>query len=191
VTARIHVVQTGQTTWEADKRFESPNGSPLTDVGIRTVQTIACELVTEEIVAIYAGDAEAEQQTADILTQELGLKVQFRPDLRDLNYGLWQGLTVDEIKRRQPKLYKQWTESPATACPPGGEAPFDASQRLRAALKAVIKRRKNASIALVARPTIVGVLRCLLTETDLDALWTLVDTGFTWTSFELAPDVLA
>ena len=183
--AKLCLVQTGQTTWEMDGRIESPNGSPLTEVGLKVAQVIACELVTEEIGVIYASDAEAEQQTAKTLAKELGVKIITDPDLRDMDYGLWQGLTIDEIKRRQPKLYKQWREQPAGACPPGGERPEDARRRLAKAVKAIVKRQKRKYVAVVARPLVIGLLRCLLTQTDLSKLWQVVDPTFTWCSCDM------
>ena len=38
-----------------------------------------------------------------------------------MNHGLWQGMIIDEVKRKQPKVYKQWQEHPENVCPPEGE----------------------------------------------------------------------
>ncbi len=181
----IYLVQTGQTTWDAEERIESPNGAPLTESGTQAANLAACELSAEDAQAVYAGDAEAEAQTAKIITDQLKVKLYLRPELRDLNFGLWQGLTHEDVKRRQSKLYKQWAESPAAVCPPGGEMVSEAVDRLKEALLAIEKKHKGAPVAIVARPMIIGILRCLLTGESLDELSTNIEQTFTWRSYEV------
>jgi broad specificity phosphatase PhoE len=188
--ARLILIQTGQTTWEADQRIESPNGSPLTEAGIETARTMAEQLADEGLSALYACNAEPERQTADVLAKALKVKVVGKAELCDLDYGLWQGLTTAEIKRRQPKLYKQWLESPETACPPGGELPTDAQERLIAAIKAITRRRKDGAIGVVARPLVIALLRCVLSHIDLAELQEQLDPSLTWVTYELDADAL-
>jgi probable phosphoglycerate mutase len=182
---RFCIIQTGPTAWEAEDRFEPLSGSPLTPAGMQIAGVTACELVTEEISVIYACQAEAETETARLLAAELGVKVHRNEDLHDLDYGLWQGLTADEIKRRQPRLYKQWRESPASVCPPGGEPLEDAQRRLARALKAIAKKRKGSESALVLRPLPAALIRCLATRTEMDRLWEMVDPAFTWCAVDI------
>ena len=183
--ARFCIIQTGPTAWETEQRFEPLSGSPLTSAGMQIAGVVATELVTEKIGAIYSCQAEAEAETARLLSVELGVKVHRHEDLHDLDYGFWQGLTAEEIKRRQPKLYKQWRESPASVCPPGGEPLEDAQQRLGQALRAIAKKRKGATVALVVRPLPAALLRCLAAQTEMDRLWEMVDPAFTWCAVDI------
>ena len=50
-----------------------------------------------------------------------GLRPRRIDDLRNLDQGLWQGLQLDEIKRRNVKVFRQWIDDPVTVCPPQGE----------------------------------------------------------------------
>jgi len=158
----IYVIQTGRTEWEAAERIESANGSPLTPEGERTAGCVATELTAEGIRAVYAAEADAEQQTAKIIAKALRAKVHRSAGLRDLDFGLWQGLTHAEIRRRQPKLYRLWTESPGEVVPPGGEPTAEAADRLTGALKAIAKKQKGAPAAVVVRPMIAEILRRIL-----------------------------
>ena len=180
----IFLVQTGQTRWEADGRIESPTGAPLTESGVQTGNLTACELSAEEVRAIYAGDGEAEQQTAQLIVEQLKVKLNLRVELRDIDFGLWQGLTREDVKRRQPKLYRQWVESPASTPPPGGETATEAAERLGVALGAIEKKHKDTPVAIVARPMIIAILRCLLTRQSLDELPANIDPTFTWQHFQ-------
>ena len=125
----LYVVQTGQTTWEAEQRIESATGAPLSETGLRAAEAIGQDLSGREIATIFACDAEAERQTAEIVAAALGAKLRREKGLRELDFGLWHGLTVEEVRRRHPSLWRQWEESPASVRPPGGETLDEACDR--------------------------------------------------------------
>jgi len=185
--SKLFVVQTGQTIWEVQDRIESVPGAPLTEDGADSVGRAADELAAcgSAIRAIYACDGESERQTATLVAQALGTKVRTEPELRELDYGLWQGLTREELKRRQPKMYRQWAEAPSSVRPPGGETLEEALDRLRSALRSILKRHKDDAAVLVLRPVAVGLLRCLVTHDPVEQIWTHVDNEFTWGSYEI------
>jgi len=184
---KVFVIQTGQTTWEAQDRIESAAGAPLTDGGRRTVQSAAAELASQvqDIHVIYAGDSEPERQTAAMVAKALGLKVRKASGLHELDYGLWQGLTMAELKRRRPKMYRQWLDAPAGIRPPGGETLKEAQQRLGKTLKDVLKRHKDETALLVLRPVAMALLRCLITRKAVERVWQHMDPQFTWGSYEM------
>jgi broad specificity phosphatase PhoE len=184
--AKIYIMQTGKTTWEDESRVVSAAGSPLSEQGSRTVQAAAMQLPVKEIAAVYAGRGEAEYQTAMLVAKKLKLRVRTHKDLHELDYGLWQGLTFREIKRRQPRVYKQWTERPGSIRPPGGETLEEARQRLRKAVRDIVKRQKGSPVLLVLSPVATGLVRCMLQGEVIGSFWRHVDRGFEWCSYEIA-----
>ena len=188
----VYVIQTGRTTWEEQGRRESAAGAPLTEQGAMAVQDAAVELADLNIKAVYAcTTGEAERQTAELVSKALGgVKVRNKKGLHELDYGLWQGLTVAEIKRRQPRAYRQWTRCPASCCPPEGEAPAAALERLRGELRGVVKRKKNGPALLVLRPVLAGLLKCLAADEPVADLWRHVDASFRWGCYEINDNAL-
>jgi len=182
--SRLYLIKTGQTTFEEQSRVESLAGAPLTSQGIEDVQTILKELAEKNIDAIYSSAGEAERQTAHIAGKTLGVKVRTAANLREIDYGLWQGLTVEEIRRRQPKAYRQWSEAPTTIRPPGGESLFEAQQRIHTALKSIVKRHKTESMLLVLRPIALTLLRCILEKKSPETLWRQSDDLKGWRHYE-------
>ena len=183
---QVYVIQTGQTTWQEQSRLEGAAGAPLTVQGAMDVQDAARELAGHAIKAAYACTAsEAERQTAELVAKALRVKVCDNGALHELDYGLWQGLTVDEIKRRQGKAYRRWTKEPASVRPPEGETLAEAQGRLGGALKDITKRHKDGSALLVLRPILVGLLKCLAGGEPLDGIWQNVDGAFRWGCYEV------
>ncbi len=165
--------------------MESAAGAPLSKQGKIRVQKMAAQLTDHHISAIYAGPGEAEQQTAKLLAEAIRAKVRTRKNLMELDYGLWQGLTLDQIKHRQPKVYRQWTTSPASVRPPGGELLEEAQQRVCKSVKNIIKKHKSGPHGLVLRPVVLGLFRCRLAGEPTENLWEHVGNAFEWASYEI------
>lgn len=182
---RLYVVKSGQTTWEAESRMDPAAGAPLSAEGARQARLAAGELAGRRIVVVYCGNGEAERQTARAVAKALGVKVKTRHDLRELDYGLWQGLTIDQIKRRQPKVFRRWRESPQSVCPPGGETLGEAEARLRTVLQDIVKRHKDEHAVLVLRPVLLALLGCVLDGGGTEDFWQRVGPDFTWGSYEV------
>ncbi len=181
---RVYLVKTGQTVWEHQGRVGSAGGEPLTEHGRREVFDALHDLGNGNIRAVYAGAGEAEAETAKLIAQRLELKLQPRKGLGELDYGLWQGLTGEEIRRRQPKVYRQWTAAPDSVRPPGGETLAEAGKRLKAELRRIVKRHKGESVVVVCRPVAMGVLKCLLTGLPLEEIWRQIDEGASCAGFD-------
>jgi broad specificity phosphatase PhoE len=182
---RLFTVQTGQTVWEEQSRFDSLAGVPLSDSGREVIRRVAKELVPHEPTGLYASPGEAEQETANLLAKELDLKVRTEKQMVEIDFGLWQGLTMNEIRRRQPRLHKQWLEAPSGVRPPGGESLSEAGDRIREAVREILRREKKQAPVLVLRPVVLGVLRCCFEEAQLDDIWKHASRDFTWKSYQV------
>ena len=180
----FYVIGTGQTTFEVQSRVESAAGVPLTGRGVEQVRDVLERLAGKRIHAIYSSSGESERQAAHIARKILGAKARTAPNLREIDYGLWQGLTVDEIRRRQPSAFKQWKAAPATIRPPGGESIDEAQQRILKAVKGILRRHKDESPLLVLRPVALGLLRCALENKSADRIWQQAEDNHTWYSYE-------
>jgi broad specificity phosphatase PhoE len=185
----LYALKTGQTTLDRDDRVASATGAPLTQAGLEAVQFAAGELADEGIGALYASPGEPAGETSRLIGMALGLKPRVRGELREIDYGLWQGLTVEDIKRRHPKVYRRWRENPAAVRPPGGETLGELDARLRGALNDIAKRSRKAAAVVVLHPVALGVARCILSGADLRTLWQQV-SGALWSRHELADGVL-
>ena len=188
---RIYLIQTGRTHRQEPSRLESLAGSPLSSRGREEVAGVAGELTGHDLGTIYASNGEAERQTAKLLAKACSVaKRKTDEQLHELDYGLWQGLTVDEVRHRQPKAYRQWTKAPISIRPPKGESIVNAQQRLRDALQSVLKRHKSGTVTIVLRPLAFNLLRCSLQNESIENLWTRMDSKLGWASFDLEKDAL-
>ena len=93
------LVRHGETDWNADGRLQGQTDRPLSEFGRRQARQLAEELAGEELDAIYASDLARARETAQIVAERLELPVAFDPDLREKDWGNWEGLTGVERDR--------------------------------------------------------------------------------------------
>ena len=93
------LVRHGETDWNADGRLQGQTDRPLSDYGRRQARQLADELADEQLGAIYSSDLSRARETAEIVGERIGLPVELDPDLREKDWGTWEGLTAVERDR--------------------------------------------------------------------------------------------
>jgi broad specificity phosphatase PhoE len=93
------LVRHGETDWNADGLLQGHTDRPLSDFGRRQARQLAEELEGEPFDAIYASDLARARETAEIAGERLGLPIVLDPDLREKDWGSWEGLTAVERDR--------------------------------------------------------------------------------------------
>jgi broad specificity phosphatase PhoE len=93
------LVRHGETDWNADGRLQGQTDRPLSDYGRGQARQLAEDLEGEGLDAIYSSDLSRARETAEIVGERLGLPVELDPDLREKDWGTWEGLTSVERDR--------------------------------------------------------------------------------------------
>jgi broad specificity phosphatase PhoE len=168
---RVALIRPGTTDFDEQQRIQGDLDVPLNAHGREEVEQIADELRDLSPEAIYYGTGEPCASAAAAIARRSGCKVKSVRDLRNANLGLWQGLKQEDIRRKHPRVYRQWHESPATICPPDGESLPDAFQRACKAVSALLKKhRKGETIGIVVSEPMASLVRCCLNNEDLTDL---------------------
>lgn len=90
------LVRHGETDWNAEGRLQGHTDRPLNEHGRSQAKELAEKLAGDGADAIYASDLTRAKETAEIVGARLGLAVVIDADLREKNWGSWEGLTGDE-----------------------------------------------------------------------------------------------
>lgn len=153
----VILIRPGWTDFDEQKRIQGSLDLPLNPRGQKQVAELIDTLHDITLEVIYAAPSEPACSTAEAIGAGLDVPVKELKGLRNLDQGLWQGLLLDDLRRKYPKVYKQWQESPETICPPGGETVSDALKRARKALIKPLKRKD--SFAVVASEPLATLIR--------------------------------
>ena len=159
---QVVLIRPGSTVYDEENRVQGILDIPLSERGRLEVVALAESLTGITLAALYCGPGESVIRTAEAVGKVLGLRPKRVDDLRNLDQGLWQGLQVDELKRRHMRVFRQWLDAPLTICPPQGEDVELAMQRIKDALKPLVRRHKDEAIGLVAGEPIAQLIACHL-----------------------------
>src|SRR4029077_8546232 len=102
--------------------FSGLRDLPLSANGTRQAKAAACRLAAgAPIDAVVSSPLQRAVATAAIAASELGLTADIDDDLRETDFGDWDGFTLEEIQGRWPGAAAGWRGDPEPA-PPGGGA---------------------------------------------------------------------
>lgn len=163
-----------ETVWSAAGRIAGRTPLPLTETGQALVHSWTNALPGKQLRTVFSSDEQASTETARVVAQRCSAKHKILPDLVEVDAGLWDGLTTDELKRRYPKVFKRWLEDPSTVCPPEGEAVAAARERLAASLEQMTRKLGHHEAAAVLGPVAFGIMRCVIESAELVALRSLM-----------------
>jgi len=118
----------GQTTWNAEGRFQGHTDIPLDDVGVAQARRAAGMLAALRPDAIVSSDLGRAVSTAQPLARLTSLVITLDKDLRERSGGLWEGLVSQEIRERWPAEHAAWN-------PPEGESREAVAERVAGAFR--------------------------------------------------------
>ena len=167
----IVLIRPGSTDYDVQERIQGSLDIPLNEQGTAEVAQAVEQLRDKGIETVYSPVSQPSLQTAEIIAKALGIKRKKIERLESLNQGLWQGMLVEDVRHKQPKVYRQWQEQPENVCPPDGEMLSQADERVRAALVKLLKRHKEGVIGLVVPEPLLSLARRFITHGELGDLW--------------------
>jgi broad specificity phosphatase PhoE len=158
------VIRPGETDFDQQSRIQGGLDLPLSETGRRQVRDLIGRLSQLSIDIVYASPTEPALSTAREVAASLDVPVKELEGLENLSHGLWEGMRLDEVRRKHPRVFKQWRESPKAVCPPEGESCAEAHERVRRALKRPSRRRQP--FAIVAPEPLATLIASILRGQD-------------------------
>lgn len=183
------LIRPGATEYDRQGRIQGTLDIPLSDEGHRQVARIVEELRGQEISALYVTPSQAAQETGAAIAKAFHLKPRKLEKLHNLDQGLWQGMLVEDVKLKQPKVYRQWQEQPEMVCPPGGEMLSAARQRVRQVIGRLLKKHKDGVVAIVVPEPMASVVCNVLRQDALTDLWGNGEAT-RWETITVQPDAV-
>jgi broad specificity phosphatase PhoE len=102
VPTTLLLVRHGETDWNRERRYQGHADTSLNEEGRRQAVELAELLRGERLDAVYTSPLRRASETASIIADLLGLKARVLEELREIDVGDWQGMTVDEVQTRYP-----------------------------------------------------------------------------------------
>ncbi len=152
------IARHGETAWNAQRRFQGHSDTDLSPVGLRQSRALAARLASAAPDALYCSDLGRAVRTAEHLRELTGLEIRLEPDLRERAYGIFEGLTTQEIQDRLPAEYDCFRSRDPDWAIPGGESTRAKHTRAVAVMNRLCDRHPGARIAVVTHGGILDSL---------------------------------
>ena len=155
--ARLIFVRHAEPDEEMRDRVYGRLDPDLSARGREYAAAIAAELAGEPIAAVYASPRLRALATAEPLAVRLGVETRVEDDLREIDFGELEGLTLAEAVERYP-VESQWTAAPAGALFPGGESVAGLRARTIAAAQSIAARQNGETAAVFAHALVIRAI---------------------------------
>ncbi|MBX7165224.1 MAG: histidine phosphatase family protein [Pirellulales bacterium] len=168
---QIALIRPGASDFAEQGRIQGTLDIPLNEHGREEVQREIDGLRQLNLDALYASDSEPAWSTAADIAKALKLRVKKLDNMHNLDHGLWQGLTVEEVRLKHPRVYRQWQDQPESVCPPSGEMLVDARRRVQAVLARLFKKHRQGVVGLVLPEPLASLVCSELRHAAVGDLW--------------------
>ena len=137
---QLFLVRHGQTVKNLAGIAQGWSDSELSDEGREQVRRLAQRLANAGATALYSSTLGRALSTAEAIREVTGLEIIPLDDLREMNYGGWEGRSFLDVRRQDEAIYRQWIADENCPCPEG-ESHADVRRRLERAFASIDSER--------------------------------------------------
>ncbi len=152
---RVLLVRHGQSTWNAEGRWQGSADPPLSVLGEHQAAAAAEAVRAIEVVRVVTSDLERSRRTGELLCPA-GTTVAVEAALRERHAGEWEGLTKTEIEAGYPGFLA------AHRSPPGFEDDETLLARVLPAIEALLDAAPDGPTLVVTHGGVIRTLERLL-----------------------------
>ncbi len=149
------LVRHGQTRSNINGYYMGRAQEDLDDTGYTQVRNLSLRLAKLPIGCVYTSPLKRARVTAEIIAGPHKLEAQDLDDLIEINLGGWQGLHMDEVKKRWPEIWKQSRIDPSDVTFPGGESFQQVSERAVRAFQYIVSQNQGKQVVVVSHEIII------------------------------------
>ena len=162
----------GETAWNVEKVFRGRADVGLDEVGATQAELLGRYLDNWQLEAIYSSPLRRALDTANAVARHQKAAVTIVKGLTDLDYGEWQSLSEQEVKRLYPALLNEWHSCPHKVTIPGGESLEDVRSRAAGVVDNILAKH-NGNVLLVSHRVVIKVLVCHSLGLDNSHFWNI------------------
>lgn len=156
------LVRHGETIWHAENRYAGSSDVPLTPRGRLQAEELASWAATAHLAGVWTSTLNRARRTAAPCADAVEARLVVDARLRELDFGVGEGLTRAEMRQRFPEALDAFIADPAAHHLPDGEDPAAAARRFVDCLREIARRHADGRVLVVAHGTIIRLALCRL-----------------------------
>ena len=155
----VYLVRHGTTAWNQELRYQGQTDNPLDEIGEKQG---ACLKEYFKDIYVDLGVTSPLQRAAKTLeyclaTQEHEVPILVEPGVMEINFGLIDGWTQEEIQKGYPEFYRMYVcnEDRGHAKAPGGESMIEVYGRVSEAIMRIVREHRGETIVIASHGTAI------------------------------------
>jgi broad specificity phosphatase PhoE len=129
--------------------------------------TLARYLLTKSFDALYASPMKRVQQTLAPCLSDGAPRPDILPDLHEVNFGDWTGLTYAEVQQRFGVRASSWLDQFFAGAIPNAENAADFRARIEPCVQAMVKRDSGKRVAVFCHGGVIRQMLAILLDLPL------------------------
>jgi len=171
---RVYLLRHGQVKGYENFPVYGQTDVDLTEIGVLQMKQMAERLSLTEPNAIYSSDLKRSATGARLIARYHDVPLYFLPELREMDFGDWEGLILSEIRRNFPEeLQKREKDLINYKAPGKGESIAELSGRIETVFERIRAEQKGNDIVIAAHGAVNRVILCKALGLDLDRMFNI------------------
>ena len=155
---RLLLIRHGEVETPKEGCFLGSSDAPLTSLGRRQAASLGARIGVERGTRCFASPVSRALETARLASEQTGFHVEVDSDLREIDFGLWEGMTFGEIQAANPDAVNQWAQYGKNFRFPEGESIGEFLGRVHSAAERIAHDEAKTIMVF----THGGVIRALI-----------------------------
>ena len=161
------VIRHGETVWNSERRMQGQRNSALSELGRAQARALGRRLQSERFDYLYSSDLDRAYETAQAVATLTGHEIRLDQRLRERAFGIFEGLTRDEMAARHPEEYARFRARDPDYAVPGGESPRAFHERCMSCFTAIANAHLGARVVVIAHGLLLASLYRVVHGLDL------------------------
>ncbi|MCL4536683.1 MAG: alpha-ribazole phosphatase [Nitrospirae bacterium] len=166
----LYLIRHGETEGSEVKRYKGSIDVPLSEKGIRQIKR-ASDFIKDKLTAVYCSPLSRALKSAEIISEPHGLKPVVIHGIRERSFGIWEGMSFDEIKEKYPEEFEAWAGNPLKYSPVEGESTIEVRDRVIRALDMILNNHNDEHIAIIAHGGVNRIILCHIMGIPLENIF--------------------
>jgi alpha-ribazole phosphatase len=158
--SRLYLIRHGQVQGYDTFPVYGHTDVDLTEVGIIQMEHLAERLKLAEIHEVYSSDLQRCLKGARIIARNHDVPIYPKSELREIHFGVWEGLTFPEIRERYPEELETRERDVVGFAPTDGESIARLAARVMGCFESIMNLSKEKNVLLAGHGVVNRVILC-------------------------------
>jgi probable phosphoglycerate mutase len=167
MSLNLYFLRHGETTYSQRGGYCGLLDPELTEAGLEMAEAFMKAYQNVPWTAIYVSPLQRTIATAQPLCEALGMTMELRDGLKEINYGAWEDRDPEWVKQHYLEDYINWMTEPAWNPPTGGETAVEVGSRAALVVSEIESKYPAGNVLVVSHKGTIRIILCNLLGIDL------------------------